>query len=253
MRVFEGKAGIITGAGGGIGRATALAFARAGAGVVVADVNFEAAERVADDVAAAGGAAIPCQVDVSNPEDCEHMVAATEQRFGRLDFAFNNAGIVDAAAPPATHLYPLDLWRRMIDIDLSGVFYGIRAELPAMLRNGGGCIVNTASIQAFISYPRTPAYTAAKHGVVGLTKVVCNEYGAQNIRCNAVAPGVARTPANAATLDAPQWKDAIVASTPAGRVATPEEIAEAVVWLCSPAAAYVNGACLPVDGGRLVR
>lgn len=179
------------------------------------------------------------------------MTEAAKSAFGRLELAFNNAGISDGGDQPASHEYPLALWQRMLDIDLSGVFHCLRYQLPLLLESGGA-IVNTASVQAFKRYPGTPAYSAAKAGVVKLTQMI-NEYGARGIRCNAMAPGVIETPLNRGVLQSPQWRAKLESRIPAGRVGRPEEIAEAVVWLCSPAASYVNGVCLNVDGGLLTR
>ena len=252
MKDFAGKVGIVTGAASGIGRATAIALAKRGAALVLADIDEPQGEALAAELRGFGGSAIFVAADVARPEQCEHLAAAAKSTFGRLDLAFNNAGISDSGDQPASHEYPLALWRRMLDIDLSGVFHCLRYQLPLLLENGGA-IVNTASIQAFKSYPGTPAYSAAKAGVVNLTRLICNEYGARGIRCNAVAPGVIETPLNRGILQSPQWRAELESRIPAGRVGQPEEIAEAVIWLCSPAASYVNGVCLNVDGGLLTR
>ena len=252
MDVFSGKVVVVTGAASGIGRTTAVAFARRGAGVIVADLNETAGVEVADEICGLGCEAVFVKVNVSQPEDCERMVTVTKERFGRLDAAFNNAGIADTVPPPATHEYPIELWRKMLDVVLSGVFFCLRAEIPLMLETGGA-IVNTASMMAFKASPGTPAYTAAKAGVVALTKVIAGEYADRGIRCNAVAPGIVATPINKDILALPEWRDRLTASVPQGRVGQAEEVAEAVVWLCSSSASYVNGACVPVDGGVLVR
>lgn len=253
---LSSRVALVTGAGSGIGRATALLFASAGASVVAADARGAAARATADAIEAAGGTALAVTADVSDADGCVAMVDAVRARFGRLDCAFNNAGITEVSllngAPiPETHLLPLDIWRRVLSIDLDGVFHCLRAELPLMLESGGGAIVNTASLQAHISYPRTAAYTAAKHGVAGITKTIAKEYGGQGIRCNAVSPGVVDTPLTRDVIHLPQYRDALLAPIPLGRFAESEHVARAVVWLCSDQARYVNGAILPVDGGYL--
>ena len=174
------------------------------------------------------------------------MAAAATRHFGRLDLALNNAAIQGPSAPIAE--YPLDGWATTLGINLSGVFYCMRAEIPLLLAGGGGAIVNVASISGLISFPNQSGYVAAKHGVVGLTKAACNEYGPLGIRCNAIAPGATETPMLPGGISR-EFRDVL----PARRAAQPEEIAAAAVWLCSPASSYVNGACLPVDGGYLVQ
>jgi NAD(P)-dependent dehydrogenase (short-subunit alcohol dehydrogenase family) len=185
MAELSGKVALITGGSTGIGLATAELFARQGAAVVIADVNAAAAEQAVAQLRAAGGEALFVKTDVSNPQDCERMMEETMQAYGRLDFAFNNAGISGGDQPQPTADYGLDLWHKVININLSGVYYCLRAQIPAMLKNGGGAIVNTSSVAGQIAFPGTAAYTASKHGVVGLTKVVAAEYSAQGIRCNA--------------------------------------------------------------------
>ncbi|QZP09223.1 SDR family oxidoreductase [Caenibius sp. WL] len=249
---YRGKAVLITGGASGIGAAAARLFAAAGASVAIADRNGEAASALAQELPGA----IACTVDVMNPDDCLAMVDAVRKAFGRLDCAFNNAGITEVAplkgAPlPETHELPLDIWRQVLGVDLDGVFHCLRAELPLLLESGGGAIVNTTSLQAHISYPRTAAYTAAKHGVLGLTKTIAKEYGGRAIRCNAVSPGVVDTPLTNQVIHQPEYKDMLLAPIPIGRFAQPEDVAKAVVWLCSEDAAYINGAVLAADGGYL--
>ncbi len=249
---YRGKAVLITGGASGIGAAAARLFAAAGANVAIADRNGEAAGALAQELPGA----IACTVDVMNPDDCLAMVDAVRKAFGRLDCAFNNAGITEVAplkgAPlPETHELPLDIWRQVLGVDLDGVFHCLRAELPLLLESGGGAIVNTTSLQAHISYPRTAAYTAAKHGVLGLTKTIAKEYGGRAIRCNAVSPGVVDTPLTNQVIHQPEYKDMLLAPIPIGRFAQPEDVAKAVVWLCSDDAAYINGAVLAADGGYL--
>jgi NAD(P)-dependent dehydrogenase (short-subunit alcohol dehydrogenase family) len=249
---FEGKVALVTGGASGIGAAACRQFAAEGAHVVVADRNGDAAKALADTLAGAHA----LTVDVSDPDDCEAMVRRAVEVFGRLDCAFNNAGITEVTALhgsplPPTHELPLDVWRQVLSVDLDGVFHCLRAEIPAFLAQGGGAIVNTASLQAHIGYPCTPAYTAAKHGVLGLTRVIAKEYGAQGIRCNAVSPGVVDTPLTNHVIHLPEYKDALLGPIPMKRFATPVDIARAAVWLCSEEAGYINGAALAADGGYM--
>ncbi len=248
---FEGKVALVTGGGSGIGAAAARRFALSGASVVIADRNGDSAKRIANEISGA----VALEIDVTDPSACEAMVESIRQQFGRLDAAFNNAGITEmtllkSAPIPETHELPLEIWRQVLSVDLDGVFFCLRAELPLMLETGGA-IVNTTSLQAHISYPRTAAYTAAKHGVLGITRTIAKEYGDRNIRCNAVSPGVVDTPLTSAVIHQPQYKESLLAPIPLGRFASPEDIARAAVWLCSEDAAYVNGAVLGVDGGYL--
>ncbi len=256
MNGFEGRVALVTGGGSGIGRATCRLFAEAGAKVVVADIDFAAATQTAEDIAAAGGTAGAFAVDVADARACQDMVSYVRSLHGRLDFAYNNAGITEASLTeggpiPPTHELPVEVWDRVLGVDLDGVFYSILAELPLMLESGGGAIVNTASLQGFIGFPRTAPYTAAKHGVVGVTKAIAKEYGGQGIRCNSVAPGVIETPLNDKVIHLPEYKNMLMAQIPAQRYGEPEDIARAVIWLCSDAADYVNGTTLSVDGGYL--
>lgn len=249
-RQFEGKVVLVTGGGSGIGAAACRQFGAQGALVVVADRNVSAAEAVAGELD--GG--VSCNVDVSDPASCAAMFAMIRERFGRLDCAFNNAGITEVTVLkgeplPETHLLPLDVWRQVLAVDLDGVFHCLREELPLMLENGGGAIVNTASLQAHLSYPRTAPYTAAKHGVLGLTRTIAKEYGNRNIRCNAISPGIVDTPLNTEVINSEEFRDALLTPIPLGRFATPEDIARAAVWLASEQAGYVNGAFLAADGG----
>ena len=249
---YKGKVVLVTGGASGIGAATVRMFAAAGANVAIADRNADAAAALASELPGA----ISCPVDVMDPDSCLAMVDVVRKAFGRLDCAFNNAGINEAmplkGAPlPETHELPLEVWRQVVGVDLDGVFFCLRAELPLLLESGGGAIVNTTSLQSHISYPRTAAYTAAKHGVLGLTKTIAKEYGGRNIRCNAVSPGVVDTPLTNDIIHQAQYKEMLLAPIPAGRFAEPEDVAKAVIWLCSDDAGYINGACLAADGGYL--
>lgn len=249
---FDGRVVFITGGASGIGAAAVRLFAALGGKVAIADRNAVAAEELANAVPES----IACPLDVTDADACAATLRRVAGHYGRLDCAFNNAGISEttalAGAPlPESHELPLDAWRSVLAVDLDGVFHCLRAELPLLLAGGGGAIVNTTSLQAHIAYPRTPAYTAAKHGVLGLTRVVAREYAGRNIRCNAVSPGVVDTPLAGEVIRRPEYRDALLSSIPIGRFAMPEDIARAAVWLCSDEAAYINGAVLAADGGYL--
>jgi NAD(P)-dependent dehydrogenase (short-subunit alcohol dehydrogenase family) len=250
---LKNKVAIITGAASGIGRAAALRFAEEGARLVLADLGADAGEALAAELRGQGGEAVFVRTDVSKAADCEALVAAAVKQFGRLDAAFNNAGISDGPLPPGFIDYPLELWDRMIAVNLSGVFYGLRYQIKAMLNNGGGSIVNTASIAGQIGFGGIPGYVAGKHGVVGLTKCVAIEYAAKNIRCNAVAPGFIDTPMTKPIFSTEQGRGLAAMAVPAGRTGTAEEIANMAVWLCSDRATYANGGVFAVDGGFLAR
>lgn len=242
---FDGKVALVTGAGGGIGRAAALAFARSGASVMVCDVNDAGGTGTVALIAAAGGTARYQHCDVSNGAQVKAMVASAVEAFGRLDFALNNAGINVLTADE----YEDDNWARSIGINLTGVMMCIREEAEVMLRQGGGAIVNTASINGLIGNPGQPAYTASKHGVVGLTRHAALRWAKAGIRVNAVCPGVIETPMTAPLVANPEMKKVIDAMTPMGRMGQAEEVADAVVWLCSDAASFITGHPLVIDGG----
>jgi len=249
--MLKDKVALITGGSSGIGRAVALAWAREGAKVVVSDVDRGGGEQTAEQVRAAGSEAVFIAADVGKPEDCEALVRQAVEKFGRLDIACNNAGIGGPQAPTAD--YPLDGWAQVIAINLSGVFYGMKYQLPAMLKNGGGAIINMASILGAAGFPGAPAYTAAKHGVVGLTQVAALEYSAHGVRINAVGPGFIHTPMISALEDNKAVNDMLVAAHPIGRLGRAEEVAELVLWLSSEKASFVTGSYYPVDGGYLAR
>ena len=237
---------LVTGAGRGIGRATALAFASAGASVVVLDTDGPAAE----EAAALAGTATAVQGDVTVTSDLERAVAVAVERYGGLDWAVNNAGITLHKKLRAAKITE-DEWRRVIDVNLTGVFLGMRAELPAMLERGGGAIVNVSSVAGLVgSSAADAAYSAAKHGIIGLTKTAALDYATLGIRVNAICPGPVNT---AMVADADHMGGFFETASPMQRMAEPEEIAAAAVWLCSAAASFVTGAALPVDGGYVAR
>ncbi|MBS0474243.1 MAG: SDR family oxidoreductase [Proteobacteria bacterium] len=242
---LHGKVALVTGAGGGIGRAAALAFARSGASVMVSDMNDDGGLETVSLIEAAGGNAAFVHCDVADAGEVKAMVAATVDRFGGLDCAFNNAGINRLGDDE----YDDAIWERNIGINLSGVMRCMREEAEVMLARGGGAIVNTASINGLVGNPSQPAYVAAKHGVVGLARHGALRWAKAGIRVNAVCPGVIATPMTAQYMGDPDMVALLNSMTPMGRVGAADEIAEAVVWLCSPAASFVTGHAMVVDGG----
>lgn len=250
--LLDGKSALITGGGGGIGRAAALAFAREGARLAVADLAGDAAAETVAQINALGGQAIILLGDVTRDGDVKAMIADTLSAFGRLDCAFNNAGIagwhVDAAGRKTAE-WSEEAFDRMIAVNLKGVWLCMRHELVQMQAQGGGAIVNTASIAGLVGLPTSSAYVAAKHGVIGLTRTAALEYAEAGIRVNAVCPGYIKTPM---TVEVMQRRGAaILAQTPMRRMGEPGEIAEIVVWLCSERASFVSGAAYNVDGGYM--
>ena len=252
-KAFAGRVAFITGGASGIGRATALAFARVGASVAVADVSEKGNQETARLIEEESGRALAVKCDVSRSDDVQTALNNTIGAFGRLDFAFNNAGI-EPKNPAPTADYDEEEWNRIIDIDLRGVFLCMKHEIPLILNQGGGAIVNTSSGAGIIGIKGSPAYTAAKHGVIGLTRAAALDYAAQNIRINAVCPGYIATPMmDRFTGGTPEGRAKVISEEPVGRMGRPEEIAAAVLWLCSDAARFVIGHALVVDGGQTVQ
>jgi NAD(P)-dependent dehydrogenase (short-subunit alcohol dehydrogenase family) len=245
---FDGKVALVTGASGGIGRATALAFAASGAAVVVSDVNDAAGEETVALIAAAGGKALYQRCNVAEPAEVKALVARTVAEYGRLDFAHNNAGINNMGADE----YENAVWDRAIGVNLSGVMYCMREEAEVMLAQGKGAIVNTSSINGLVGNGAQPGYTATKHGVIGLTRHGALRWAKAGIRVNAVCPGVIETPMTAPLTANPEIRKVMDGMTPMGRMGHAEEIAAAVLWLCSDQASFVTGHPLVVDGGATV-
>jgi len=243
---LNGKVAIVTGASSGIGRATAEAFAREGVKVVVSDVDVAGGEATVKAIKADGGEAIFVRTNVADEGDVKALVATTVETYGRLDYACNNAGIGGESALTAD--YTLEGWNKVIGINLTGVFLGMKYEIPEMLKQSGGVIVNMASILGTVGFPAAPAYVASKHGVLGLTKNAALEYAQQGIRVVGVDPAFIHTPMVDQGLPAEALQQLTVAH-PMGRLGQPEEVAELVVWLCSDAASFITGSSFLVDGG----
>lgn len=249
MKNLENKVAIITGAGSGIGRATAHLLAKEGAKVVVSDIDEEGGNKVVKEIEDDGGTAFFIKSDSSKAEENKTLVEETIKKYGTLDIAVNNAGIGGPQAP--TGEYPLDGWQKVIDINLSGVFYGMRYQIPAMEKNGGS-IINMASILGQAGTQGSPAYVATKHGVVGLTKAAALEYANKNIRINSIGPGYIKTPLLTNVLDDSQM-EGLVGLHPIGRLGEANEVAELVLWLASSKSSFATGAYYPVDGGYLAQ
>ena len=250
MKDFDGKVGFVTGGASGIGRATALAFARLGAKVAVADVDFEGGSATVQSIKDEGGEAFFIPTNVSLSKDLKLAVDQTVETYGGLDFAANNAGIEGSLA--TTVDYEEESFDRVIAINLKGVWLGMKYEIPKMLERGGGAIVNTASILGTVAFATAPAYTASKHGVIGLTKVAALEYATEKIRVNAVCPGFIETPMvmdrGLVARENPEVMEQLINIEPVKRLGKPEEIAAAIVWLCSDASSFVTGQAMLVDG-----
>lgn len=249
-KLLIGKAAIITGASSGIGKSTAILFAKNGANVVVADIDEKQGKAVVEKLKTHDVESIFVKVDISNAEAVSNMVKTTIDKFGRLDIAVNNAGVGGESAVIGE--YSIESWDKTIAINLSGVFYGMKYQIPAMLKNGGGSIINMASILGQVGFATSCAYVAAKHGVVGLTKNGALEYAKEGIRVNAIGPGFIETPLLENNLDDEQMKQ-VASLHPQGRLGKPDEIAELVLWLATEKSSFVNGAYLPADGGYLAQ
>lgn len=249
MAQFTGKVALVTGGGSGIGREIALAFAREGASVMVVDVVERGASETVNLIRSEGGKAEYVLGDVSKLADVQHAVQQTVQTYGKLNYACNNAGIAGESAVTAEMSEAN--WNRVIGINLSSVFFGIKAEIPELLKAGGGVIINTASILGVVGFASSAAYTSAKHGVVGLTKTAALEYATQGIRVNAIAPGFIYTPLieNGGMGEGTDAYNYISGLHAMKRMGKPSEVADAVIWLCSDKASFVTGATILIDGG----
>ena len=254
MKGLKDKVVIVTGGSQGIGRASALIFAREGAKVVVADVQAEGGEETVRMVKEAGGEAVFVQTDVSKEDQVKAMVAMTIEVYGKLDCAFNNAGVESENALTPLIDCPVADFDRLISINLRGVFICLKYEIPEMLEAGGGAIVNTSSVAGLVGFQLSAPYVASKHGVVGLTKAAALDYATSNIRVNALCPGVTNTPMVDDLIGGnPEMEALIVGVHPMGRIASPEEMAQTAVWLCSDEASFVTGVALAVDGGLVAQ
>ncbi len=247
MTGLASQVALVTGGGSGIGEACAKALAAGGAQVLVADISLESAQRVAREI---GSSADACAADVAAEAQCDAMVAFALERFGRLDIAINNAGVGNKDRSHVADLSTAS-WRKVLDVNLDGVFFSMRAEIRAMQASGGGAIVNIASVMGSVAVEGASAYVAAKHGVVGLTKAAALDHAADGIRVNAVGPGYVDTAMFADRTD--EQRAEVSTRHPLGRIARPEEIAAMVVWLASPVASFATGGYYPVDGGYLAR
>ncbi|WP_037319509.1 SDR family NAD(P)-dependent oxidoreductase [Salegentibacter sp. Hel_I_6] len=246
---LKGKVALITGAASGIGESTAILFAAEGARVFLTDIDVEKGEKLAKRIEENGGEAVFFKADTAKPEDSEKSVSEILRQFGKLDIAVNNAGIGGAQQPVGE--YPIEAWDKVIAINLSGVFYGMRYQIPAMLKNGAGSIINVASILGSVGFANSAAYVAAKHGVVGLTKSAALEYSAKGIRVNSVGPAFIKTPLLKG-LDK-DLLNQLIKVHPIGRLGMADEVAQMFLWLASDKASFATGAYYPIDGGYLAQ
>ena len=246
-----GSVALVTGASSGIGKAIAELYVREGIAVVLADVSDEAGAAVERELRDMGGAVHYVHCDVAKADDHVRAVQTALREFGRLDYAVNNAGIAGASAPAAD--YPVEAWQQVIDVNLTGPFLGMKAQIPAMLADGGGSIVNVSSILGQVGYANAPAYTAAKHGLVGLTRAAALDHAAQGVRINAVGPAFIETPMISGITEHDDVKAAAIAQHPIGRLGQPHEVAELVCFLTSAKASFITGSYYAVDGGYLAR
>jgi NAD(P)-dependent dehydrogenase (short-subunit alcohol dehydrogenase family) len=250
MKMLENKVAIVTGGGSGIGKAIAILYASEGAKIMVSDVDEKGGNEAVAEIKSLGGEAIFVKGDTSKPADCQLVVEKAVQQFGGLHIAVNNAGIGGPISPLGE--YPIEGWDKVISINLSGVFYGMRYQIPALLASGGGSIVNVASILAKVGTKGSAAYVSAKHGVIGLTETAALEYAAQNIRINSIGPGYIMTPLLSKALDEPTLKY-LTGLHPMGRLGTSDEVAQLALFLNSDKASFITGAYYNVDGGYLAQ
>lgn len=251
METFAGRVALVTGASSGIGRSTALLYAKRGAKVIVSDIDEKGAQETVELIMREEGTAAYIKTDVSSAVECQNLVDQTLSLWGRLDYACNNAGV--GGEQNATGDYSIEGWNKVLAINLSGAFYCMRYEIPAMLRTGGGAIVNMASILGQVGFAGSPAYVSAKHGLIGLTRTAAIEYSKANIRINAVGPAFIRTPMISALEENPESLKLLVSMHPIGRLGEAEEVAELVIWLSSSQASFVTGNFYAVDGGYLAQ
>jgi NAD(P)-dependent dehydrogenase (short-subunit alcohol dehydrogenase family) len=250
-RRFAGKVAFVTGAGSGIGRATAIAFAAEGADVVVADIDSAGNEETGRLAGEHGGRVLTVKCDVTSSNDIQAAIGQTVREFGRLDAAFNNAGIEQPPAPLVD--IAEEEWSRLLDVDLRSAFLCMKYEIPAMLEHGGGSIVNTSSGAGVIGIRGQAAYVAAKHGLIGLTKSAALDYAAQGVRVNAICPGIIETPMmDRFSGGTPEGRARVIGQEPVGRMGSPEEIASAVLWLSSDLGGFATGHAMVIDGGQTV-